>query len=255
MEKGDKFTQQNKNTKPYYWFPHFKVYLCISGGYNYYLQWWTIFRQCQEQTLIQEVKDPMGKEKCSKKTLHSLYPEANGKKASRSGSVWLTYGHQETTTQFLFQPNTETSHCSSPSERGTWEKMLDHWGKASHNLHQWFSVGLSDTCGLWKPHQTVIQCRKTKFWCHLGLLQLVLNTEWFKLGLTDTSACSNSIKYVPLVALCIGIAALHMCRKKENVNHWSISSSKVNTLPPSHYSIAPCSLTGVLFFVFFSWSW
>lgn len=61
-----------------------------------------------------------------------------------------------------------------------------------------------------------------------------MNAKWFKLRLTDTSACRNSIKCVPLVALCIGIAALDICRKKGNVSRWSISSSKANTLPPSH---------------------
>ena len=61
-----------------------------------------------------------------------------------------------------------------------------------------------------------------------------MSTKWFKLRLTDTSACRNSIKCVPLVALCIGIAALDICRKKGNVSRWSISSSKANTLPPSH---------------------
>lgn len=67
MGKGDKLIQQNKNPNPSYWFTHFKVYLCISGGHNYYLQGLTIFRQCQEQTLIQEVKNSVGKEKGSKK--------------------------------------------------------------------------------------------------------------------------------------------------------------------------------------------
>lgn len=51
MGKGDKFTQQNKNPNPPYWFAHFKVYLCISGGHNYCLQWLTIFRQCQNRNL------------------------------------------------------------------------------------------------------------------------------------------------------------------------------------------------------------
>lgn len=122
--------------------------------------------------------------------------------------------------------------------------MLDYLVKASYNLPRWFSVGLLDASGPWKPHQMLIQCRiqciKPKFWCPLGLPQLVVSAKWFKLGLTDTSACRNSIKCVPLVALCIGIAALDMCRgkkKKGNVSCWSISSSKANALPPSHCSL------------------
>ena len=156
MEKGDKFTQQNKNTKPYYWFTHFKVYLCISGGYNYYLQWWTIFRQCQEQTLIQEVKNPMGKEKCRKKTLHRLYPAAKENGVSSLGSLWLTYSlctatkkppHSSYFSQILKQAIVQL-----PLNVGHPEKMLDYWGEASYNIPQWFSVGLLVTSGPWKPH-------------------------------------------------------------------------------------------------------
>lgn len=241
MEKGDKFTQQNKNTKPYYWFTPFKVYLCISGGYNYYLQWWTIFRQCQEQSLIQEVKNPMGKEKCSKKTFTASTLQQKGMEwaaweayGSRIAHVWPPRNHHTVLIS--------AKDWNKPLFDSLWmwdirKKMLDYWSKASYNLPQWFSVGLLDTSWLWKPHQMLIQCRKPKFWCHLGLPQLVVNTKWFKLGLTDTSACRNSIKCVPLVALCIGIAALDMCRKKGNVSRWSISSSKANTLPPFHCSL------------------
>lgn len=46
---------------------------------------------------------------------------------SRTACVWLTYGHQETTTQFLFQPNTETRERSTPSERGTSWKNPGLW--------------------------------------------------------------------------------------------------------------------------------
>lgn len=35
----------------------------------------------------------------------------------------------------------------------------------------------------------------------------------------------------------MGIAALDIRRQKGNVNRWSISSSKANTLPPSHCSL------------------
>ena len=93
MEKGDKFTEQNKNTKQYYWFTHFKAYLCISGGYSYYLQWWTIFRQCQEQTLIQEVKNPMGREKCSKKpfTVPTLQQKGRERAAQEAYGSWIAH--------------------------------------------------------------------------------------------------------------------------------------------------------------------
>lgn len=222
MEKCDKFTQQNKNTNPYYWFTHFKVYLCISGGSNYYLQWWTIFRQCQEQTLIQEVKNPVGKAKCSKNpfavcTLLQKGPERAAREAcgSRIAHVQPPRNHRTLliSTKYWNQPLFQL-----PLNVGHPEKRLDYWGEASYNLPQWLSVGLLDAFGPWKAHQMLIrcriQCRKPKFWCHLGLPQLVVNTKWFKLGLTDTSACRNSVKCVPLVALCIGIAALDMCRKK-----------------------------------------
>lgn len=165
------------------------------------------------------------------------------------------YGHQETTTQFLFQ--TLSEHIVQLPllwTEGHMEKMQDYQGEGSYNLPQWFSIGLLDTSGQWKPHQMLIQCRiqcrKPKFWYHLGLPQLVVNTKWFKPGLIDTSVCRNSVKCVPLVALCIGIAALDMCRKKGNVSHWNVSSSKANTFPPFHCSLYLTLIAYNFYFIF-----
>lgn len=110
--------------------------------------------------------------------------------------------------------------------------------------------------GVWIPTQPLvlcrIQCRKPKFWCHLGLPQLVVSTKWFKLGLTDTSACRNSIKCVPLVALCFGNAALDMCRKKKEMRvAGAFLAQKLSLFPlPSAPFISPCSCTKVVGFFF-----
>lgn len=158
-QKGWKIRTQNKNTKPYYWFTHFKVYLCISGDCNYYLLWLTIFRQCRAQTLIQEVENPTGKEKCSKNTSESLlcneraWSEQLGKCMVH---VRLVYGSHMATKKpphsSYFSQILKQESAQLPLNVGHPEKILDCGGRSSNNLPQQSGNGLLDTSGQWKPY-------------------------------------------------------------------------------------------------------